>query len=122
MIYFRVQLACFALYANAYTRICFIIASKPLLLVGDKCSCKPISRMKYKSASRISCGVFPESTLISNDINPFTIIASLSARKLIFSPSSSATSHTRLWQPSIILSGVLCFSSSGSTALPSSMM
>ena len=34
--------------------ICFIIASRPLLRVGDRCSFRPIRSMKYRSASRIS--------------------------------------------------------------------
>ena len=36
----------FALKAKAYIRICFTIASNPLLRVGDKCSFKPIFSMK----------------------------------------------------------------------------
>lgn len=38
--------ACLALNASAYIRICFTIASRPLLRVGDKCSFKPIRSMK----------------------------------------------------------------------------
>jgi hypothetical protein len=42
--------------------------------------------MKYRSASRISCGVWPDSTRISSDTIPFTINASLSAVKRITPP------------------------------------
>ena len=32
----------FALNASAYIRICFTMASRPLLRVGERCSCRPI--------------------------------------------------------------------------------
>src|SRR5699024_10703351 len=52
---------------------------------------------------------------------PFTISASLSAWKIIFPSTSSACSHTRLWQPSIRFCSVLYFSSSGSCSFPKSI-
>lgn len=38
--------AFFALKANAYIRICFTMASKPLLRVGDRCSRRPMASIK----------------------------------------------------------------------------
>ena len=38
--------ASFVLNASAYMRICLIMASRPLLRVGERCSVRPISRMK----------------------------------------------------------------------------
>lgn len=35
-----------ALKASAYMRICFTMASKPLLRVGERCSCRPMRGMK----------------------------------------------------------------------------
>lgn len=36
----------FALNASAYMRICFTMASRPLLRVGERCSCRPMRGMK----------------------------------------------------------------------------
>ena len=86
----RLPQAFFALKASAYIRICFTIASRPLLRVGDKCSFRPIFSIKYKSLFNISSGVCPDTTLISKVTIPFTIKASLSALKTILPSTSSA--------------------------------
>ena len=97
------------------------MASRPFERVGERWSLRPMRSMKYRSAEAISSGVCPLSTRIRRAMMPFTMSASLSAVKHSRPSFMSAWSHTRLWQPSMRLSSVLYFASSGSSSLPRSM-
>ena len=72
----------------------FIIDTKPLARVGDKCSFNPISSIKLMSASRISIAFWFENVRINIAIIPFVKIASLSAVKIILSSFCSPLSQT----------------------------
>lgn len=50
----------FVLKARAYMRICFIMATRPLLRVGERCSFSPMASTKYGSLASMSSGVCPE--------------------------------------------------------------
>ena len=69
----------------AYIFICFIMLTKPLALVGDKCSFKPIESIKSVLASIMFFGLWLENTRNKIAIIPLVIMASLSAVKAILS-------------------------------------
>ena len=58
-----------------------IMDTSPFALVGERFSLRPIFSMKEKSSPAISEGVLPEYTLMSREMMPLVMMASLSALK-----------------------------------------